>query len=132
MNLKLSLALCGLVAATALAVPGAAVADAERLLGSTRLTKIENDTDVIRFKKCRRGINAVQLRVERGQVEIEKLWVRYAKGGVEYLNVRDRIGQGGHSRWIDLNGGERCLKAVGVIGDTELSRDQARVEVWGR
>ena len=87
---------------------------------------------MIRFKKCRRGINAVQLRVERGQVEIEKLWVRYAKGGVEYLDVRDRIGQGHHSRWIDLNGGERCLKAVGVIGDTELSRDQARVEVWGR
>jgi hypothetical protein len=46
--------------------------------------------------------------------------------------TRDRIGKGGHSRWIDLNGGERCLNAVGVIGDTELSRDQARVEVWGR
>ena len=93
MNLKFSFALCSLVAATALAVPGDAAADAERLLGSTRLTKVENDTDVIRFAKCRRGINAVQLRVERGQVEIEKLWVRYAKGGVEYLDVRDRIGK---------------------------------------
>jgi hypothetical protein len=46
--------------------------------------------------------------------------------------VKDRIGQGSHSRWIDLRGGERCVKAIGIIGDTELSLDQARVEVWGR
>ena len=81
---------------------------------------------------CYGGIHAVQLRIGRGQVEIEKLWVRYAKGGIDYLPVQDRIGQGSHSRWIDLRGGERCVKEIGVIGDTELSLDQARVEVWGR
>jgi hypothetical protein len=113
-------------------VPSTSHADAERLLGSTRLAKVENDTDVIRFGKCRRGINAVQLRIERGQVEVEKLWVRYARGGVEYLPVADHIREGSHSRWIDLRGGERCVKAIGIIGDTELSLDQARVEVWGR
>jgi uncharacterized protein (DUF736 family) len=132
MNLKLSMLLAAAVFATAALVPSTSRADAERLLGSTRLAKVENDTDVIRFQKCRRGINAVQLRIERGQVEIEKLWVRYAKGGVDYLSVKDRIGQGSHSRWIDLRGGERCVKAIGIIGDTELSLDQARVEVWGR
>lgn len=114
------------------AAPAVAGADGERLLGSTRLSKVENDTDVMRFAKCRRGIHAVQLRVARGQVEIEKLWVRYARGGVDQLEVRERIGENKQSRWIDLRGGERCIKAIGVIGDTELSLDQARVDIWGR
>ena len=105
MNLKLSMLLAAAVFATAALVPSTSRADAERLLGSTRLAKVENDTDVIRFQKCR---------------------------GVDYLSVKDRIGQGSHSRWIDLRGGERCVKAIGIIGDTELSLDQARVEVWGR
>ncbi len=107
-------------------------ADPAQLLGSTHLSRSENDKDVIRFKQCRRGINAVQLRVRGGQVEVEKLWVRYAKGGSEQLEVRERIAQGGESRWIDLRGGERCIKAIGLIGDTERSRDQARVDVFGR
>lgn len=132
MKPKLSSLLAAAVFASAAVVPSTSHAVAARLLGSTRLTKVENDSDVIRFQKCRRGINAVQLRIERGQVEIEKLWVRYAKGGIDYLPVQDRIGQGSHSRWIDLRGGERCVKEIGVIGDTELSLDQARVEVWGR
>jgi hypothetical protein len=132
MNLKPSALLAATILLVAGSAPMTASADAERLLGSTRLTKVENDKDVIRFEKCRRGINAVQLRIERGQVEIEKLWVRYAKGGVDRLDVRERIGEGHQSRWIDLRGGERCIKAIGVIGDTELSLDQARVEIWGR
>lgn len=116
----------------ALAAIGPAHADPARHLGSTHLSKAENDRDVIRFKQCRRGINAIQLRVRGGQVEIEKLWVRYAKGGSEQLEVGERIAQGGESRWIDLRAGERCVKAIGLIGDTELSGDQARVDVYGR
>ena len=109
-----------------------AQADTARLLGSTRLTKVENDKDVLVFKTCRRGINAVQLRANRGQVEIERLWVRFANGARDELQVRDRIAEGGHSRWLDVNGVERCIKAIGVVGDTELSRDQARIDIWGR
>lgn len=118
-----------LAAGTAHAGPGP---DAERLLGSTRLTKVENDKDVLRFAKCRRGVNAVQLRIARGQVEVERLWVDFARGGRQELEVRDRIGEGRHSRWIDLRGGERCIKGIGLVGDTELSLDQARVEIWAR
>jgi hypothetical protein len=117
-------------AAWLVALPAAA--DPARLLGSTRLAKAENDVDVLAFKKCRRGIDSLQLRVYRGQVEIERLWVRYGNGEREELVVRDRIAQGGQTRWIDLRGGERCVQAIGVIGDTERSSDQARVEIWGR
>ena len=104
----------------------------DRLLGSTHLTKVENDKDVLVFVKCRRGIRAVQVRAHQGQIEIERLWVRYANGARDDLDVRDRIGQGGHSRWIDLRGDGRCIKAIGIVGDTELSYDQARVDIWGR
>lgn len=130
--MKATPALALILAAALGTLASPASADPARLLGSTHLTRTENDKDVIRFKQCRRGINAVQLRVRGGQVEVEKLWVRYAKGGTEQLEVRERIAQGGESRWIDLRGGERCIKAIGVIGDTELSRDQARVDVYGR
>ena len=126
-----SLLLAALATAT-LATANTVSADPARLLGSTHLSRAENDKDVLRFGKCRRGINAVQLRVHRGQVEVEKLWVEFAKGGRESLEVRERIGQGKESRWIDVRGGERCIKAIGLIGDTELSRDQARVDIWGR
>ena len=132
MKSSLAAVVATVVFVAASAMPAVAGADAERLLGSTRLSKVENDTDVLRFAKCRRGINALQLRVARGQVEIEKLWVRYARGGVDHLEVRDRIGEGKQSRWVDLRGGERCIKAIGVIGDTELSLDQARIDIWGR
>ena len=72
------------------------------------------------------------MRAHEGQIEIERLWVRYANGARDDLEVRDRIGQGGRSRWIDLRGDGRCIKAIGIVGDTELSYDQARVDIWGR
>lgn len=115
----------------------AATADAARYarvthLGSTRLSHAENDRDVLRFSLCRKGIHAIQLRSSRGQIEIERLWVRYANGERDNLNVRDRISKGSSTRWIDLRGGNRCVVEIGIIGDTERSRDQARVDIWGR
>ncbi len=115
----------------------AATADAARYdrvthLGSTRLSHSENDRDVLRFRNCRNGIHAIQLRSSRGQIEIERLWVRYANGERDNLNVRDRISKGSSTRWIDLRGGNRCVVEIGIIGDTERSRDQARVDIWGR
>jgi hypothetical protein len=126
-----------LTAALTLFIGFAATADAARYervkhLGSTRLSLAENDVDVLRFRNCRNGIHAIQLHSSRGQVEIERLWVRYANGERDSLNIRDRISQGGTTRWIDLRGGDRCVVEIGIIGDTENSRDQARVDIWGR
>ena len=101
-------------------------------IGSTRLSLIENDKDVVRFRNCRDGIRAIQLRVYKGRVEIERLWVRYGNGERDTLNVNDHIAKGGATRWIDLEGGRRCIKEIGIIGDTERSTDRARVEIWAR
>lgn len=125
------------IAAITLCIGFTTTADAARYdkikhLGSTRLSHSENDRDVLRFSLCRNGIHAIQLRTSRGQVEIERLWVRYANGERDNLNVRDRISKGAATRWIDLHGGNRCVVEIGIIGDTERSRDQARVDIWGR
>jgi hypothetical protein len=106
--------------------------DKAKLIGSTRLALQENDVDVLRFQRCRSDIHALQIRSKRGQIEVERLWLRYANDERESLNIRDRIQQGGTTRWIDLRGGNRCIVEIGIIGDTERSRDQARVEIWGR
>lgn len=110
----------------------AARSDQARRLGTTKLSHMENDKDVLRFRTCRSGVSAIQLKTSRARVEIEKLWVRYDDGNRDYLDVRDRIGKGGTTRWMDLPGGRRCIKAIGIIGDTERSFDRARVEIWAR
>ncbi len=121
----------GFVTAIGMLMLAGTVSAESRYLGSTRLSHQENDTDVVRTS-CKPRINAIKLESKRGQVEIEALWVRYRNGERERLEVRDRIAQGGETRWIDLRGGKRCVVAVGVIGDTELSLDQARVDIHGR
>lgn len=114
------------------ATAGAAHNDGAWRVGSTKLSLIENDKDVLRFRNCRGGIHAIQLRVSKGNVEIEKLWVKYGNGQRDTLNVADNIAKGGSTRWIDLQGGSRCIKEIGIIGDTEHSTDRARVDIWAR
>lgn len=54
----------GMFAALLVALPAAA--DPARLLGTTGLAKAENDVDGLVFKKCRRGIDSLPLRVYPG------------------------------------------------------------------
>lgn len=119
-----------LLAVVAFATCSGAAA-AERLLGSTRLAQAENDVDVDSVA-CRPRITALQVEAERGAAEIERLWVRYGNGEHDTLAVRDRLAEGTRTRWIDLEGGRRCVVAVGVVGDTEGSLDRTRLKIWGR
>jgi Protein of unknown function (DUF2541) len=121
-----------LLVLSSLFVFATAQADEARLLGSTKLSKKENDVDVLSFKPCRADVDSIKIRIRKGNAEIESLWVRFANGEHESLSVRQRIAKGGESRWIDLRGGERCVIAIGVIGDTEGSRRQARVDLFVR
>jgi hypothetical protein len=108
-----------------------AQADDVRHLGSTRLSHAENETDVIRTD-CTPPVRAIKIRAARGAIEIQLLWVRYGNGERDRLEVRERLAEGSETRWIDLRGSERCVKEIGIIGDTEESLDRARVDVFGR
>jgi len=111
-------------------------ADQARRLGSTHLAKHEKDVDVIKLPPCgRRGrgrVHAVKVRAVHGQAEIESLWVRFQDGTTQSLPVRQRLSKGEETRWVDLAGGERCVREIGVVGDTELSYDQTRIDFFGR
>jgi hypothetical protein len=122
-----------LLSALAFVLAAPALAE-EKHLGSTRLSRQENDVDIIRMPACREKgrVSEVKLKVHKGSVEIEKLWVKFKNGEVDHLEVRQRIPEGGESRWIDLKGGKRCIASIGIIGDTERSRDEARVDFYGR
>ncbi|MGH8108252.1 MAG: DUF2541 family protein [Arenimonas sp.] len=127
-----------MIAAMTICIGFATTASASRTndgiwrVGSTKLSLIENDKDVLRFRHCKSGIRAIQLRVSKGRVEIERLWVKYGNGERDNLNVADHIAKGGATRWIDLKGDTRCIKEIGIIGDTERSGDRARVDIWAR
>lgn len=120
-----------LTTALSLTLSMPAAADSGRLLGSTRLTHAEHDIDVLKIP-CRPKVHEIRLRALRGQVEIEQLWVRYGNGRTDRLSVATRLPEGAQTRWIDLRGGRRCVVEIGVIGDTERSVDQARLEIYGR
>ncbi|MGH8105965.1 MAG: hypothetical protein ACREO2_06585, partial [Arenimonas sp.] len=75
-----------MIAAMTICIGFATTASASRTndgiwrVGSTKLSLIENDKDVLRFRHCKSGIRAIQLRVSKGRVEIERLWVKYGNG----------------------------------------------------
>jgi hypothetical protein len=108
-----------------------ALAQEGRLLGATRLSRREHDLDVLRFSSCQ-NVRAIKLKARRGRAEIESLTVEYGNNARDRLSVRHRIPEGGETAWIDLRGGVRCVRAIAVVGDTELSLDQTRIEFWGR
>lgn len=127
--MRLLIAIFGLAAA--FAAPQA-FAKGGFFLGQVQLSQAENDVDKLNFASCRKDVRAVQLRVKRGNAEIEHFWLRFANGERVVLEVRDRISKGESSRWVDLPGGERCITDIGVVGDTENSRKRAFVQVYGR
>jgi hypothetical protein len=112
--------------------PLAQAESSTQLLGVTYLTRAEADRDVLRFATCRGGIRALQIKVQSAPAELELVRVNFRNGERELLSVRSRIAKGGSSRWIDLSGGDRCIDSIVVIGDSEGSRRQSKVKVFGR
>ncbi len=93
-------------------------AQAEVLLGSTKLARHHTDIDFIKANKC--GLSEIQIRVEQRAADIEHIYVEYGNGMPDELEVRDRIRRGGQTRWINLRGlGDRCIQKIVVIGDSE-------------
>jgi hypothetical protein len=103
--------------------------DHNRVIGSTLLAKAEGDRDVLEFSKCRADVSKIKLKVRRSNAEIETVVVRFANGEVEHVSVRQRFARGSESRWIDMPGYERCIRSITIVGDSEGSRKQAKIEV---
>lgn len=112
-------------------------AQAARLikLGQTQLD-YRSDMDFVRMPTHCNGffnkrVDRLMLVVRRNDANIDYLAVQYGNGVIDRLPVRERFRQGSTSRWIDLRGGERCVKAVALIGDTQGPGPKAVVEFYG-
>lgn len=107
---------------------------AGELLGTTKLARHRDDTDLIRFTPVRCGLSEVRLQVNVRAAEIDHLAVQYANGMWDELSVRERFGRGSSSRWMNLRGlGDRCIKKIVVVGDSDgLPGRKATVSVLGR
>ena len=123
---------CLLVLVLAFCAIAPAFGASSKLIGTTLLTRQENDVDVLRFASCRSGVAQLKLQVRRADAEIEAIVVHFANGESTRLNVRQRFNQGGESRWVDLPGGNRCISKIKLVGDSEGSKKQAKVAIFGR
>lgn len=106
------------IAASCAAAPAAFSQDRVRLLGVSTLASHEGDLDVVPVS-CRPRIQAVKLRAVNSPAEIERIWLTYGNGEREQVRVRDYLGRGEETGWIDVSGGRRCVTEVAVAGDAE-------------
>ena len=83
---------------------------------------------------AREGVfTALQVKVKRSPVNMQKLVVHYGNGETEDIELRNNFRAGSESRVIDLPGNKRVIQKIVFWYDTKnLARGKALVEVWGR
>lgn len=72
-----------------------------------------SDHDNIRVNS-RETFRAIQLRVQGGEIEFQRLVVHFENGADTEVEIRDRIRAGGQTRAIDLPGDNRRIESVEV------------------
>ncbi len=83
---------------------------------------------------AREGVfTAIQVKVKRSPVNMQKLVVHYGNGETEDIDLRNNFAAGSESRVIDLPGNKRVIQKIVFWYDTKnLARGKAVVQVWGR
>jgi len=91
----------------------------------------EMDHDVIRVGKAEGWFRAIQLRVEGGMVEVDRVVVHFGNGTQERLDVREHIPDGGRTRSIDLSGDKRHIESVELWYSKARWERRPRVALFG-
>jgi hypothetical protein len=124
--------IAGLSCVLAAATLFAPVAHAAELLGCRSVGFI-NDRDTIGVGRADGRFRAIQLRVTGNDINMRDLKVVYGNGSVDDLAVRSDIRAGGETRWIDLKGERRAIRAINMTYASRPNfRGQANVCVYGR
>ena len=90
------------------------------------------DHDLIRVN-ARGGLRAIQLRVNGGAIEFQRVVVHFENGANTEVEVRDRIQTGGSTRVIDLPGDQRRIRGVEVwYGRENWGWRRPTLTVYGR
>lgn len=96
-----------------------------------RLVDGEMDHDVIHVGKHEGWFRAIQLRVEGGMVEFDRVVVHFGNGTEERLDIRERIPDGGRTRAIDLPGDKRHIENVELWYSKARWERRPRVALFG-
>ena len=100
-------------------------------LGQSRVDG-RRDHDDIRMN-TRGGFRAIQLRVQGGAIEFQRVVVHFENGADTEVEVRDRIQAGGQTRVIDLPGDQRRIRSVEVwYGKENRGFRRPTLVVYGR
>lgn len=88
------------------------------------------DHDSIRVN-TRGGFRAIQLQVQGGAIEFQRVVVHFENGADTDVAIRDRIPAGGRTRTIDLPGDRRRIQSVEVWYGKENWRRHPSLRVYG-
>ncbi len=90
------------------------------------------DHDNIRVNS-RNTFRAIQLRVQGGDIEFQRVVVHFENGADTEVEIRDRIRAGGQTRAIDLPGDNRRIESVEVwYGKGDWGRRKPNLRLYGR
>lgn len=90
------------------------------------------DHDNIVVTGARGEFRAIQIRVEKGPIEFDRVVVHYGNGASEPIPVHAVIPAGGQTRAIDLPGERRIIERVEFwYARANLRSRRPRVRLWG-
>ena len=109
----------------------------EVILGETFLSPRGQDIDWLFVNDCRDGawdrdLVAVRVEVQGVPADIDSVVLRFGNGQTQWLAIRERFKPWTSTRWVDLDGGRRCIREIRIAGDAEgYNNRQARVSIYG-
>jgi hypothetical protein len=108
------------------------VADAKHwiLLGTAHVDKSE-DHKTIHVGNGAGEFHKIQLRVNGGAVELQRLVVHFGNGTQEELAVAERVRSGGKTADIDLPGERRPIESVELWYSKEYVDTRPEVSLYG-
>jgi hypothetical protein len=102
-----------------------------RFIGTTHASyTADHDTLVVQgpYDQFRR----LKFKETDAPLQLQRVVVHFGNGAKQELSVREHIAQGGETRAIDLNGGERHVKRIDFWYDTKgLGKGKADVSIYG-
>lgn len=97
-------------------------------------SNVDGKTDHDKIRVNARGtFRAIQLRVQGGEIEFQRVVVHFENGADSDVAIRDRIPAGGQTRALDLPGDNRRIASVEVwYGKADWGRRKPNLRLYGR
>ena len=103
-------------------LPASAGPEARLKLGSVRLADAK-DRDTIHLPPCNgssnKKVNKLSFKVQAYAAEVDSLKVIFQNGDHQLFAVKSHFLPNSSSRWLDLNGENRCIAKIVVKGDSD-------------